>query len=82
MGLASNVVSELSARWHQFFFKEPKIFPHCFRFGYLNDVCRKKNHQVLRFMIESAKVFPQKVMKVPRGLRKMRQSDKAIAVKR
>ena len=41
-------------------------------------MCRKKNHQGSRFVIESAKVFPQEFMKVPR---KIRQIDKVIAVK-
>ena len=45
-------------------------------------MCRKKNHQGSRFMIESVKVFPQKVMEVTRWLRKIRQSDKVTAVKR
>ena len=53
-----------------FFFKEltfqPKIFVDLFRFDYENVVCRKKNHQGSRFIIQSAKSYTQKVMKVPR----------------
>ena len=45
-------------------------------------MCRKKNHQGSRFIIESVKGFPQKVMKVTRSLRKKRESDKVMAVKR
>ena len=69
MGLAFNVVSGVSARGHQVV----KKCCHNARFFHIVldlitkmvGVVRKK-HQGSRFMIECAKVFTQKVMKVPR----------------
>ena len=50
-----------------FLFKEvtlqPKFSLDCFRFGYKNYVCHKKNHNGSRFMRDRAKVFHRMLWK-------------------
>ena len=47
---------------------QPKMVLDFIEFIRKNDVCRKKTYQGSRFMIETAKVFPLNVTKLPISL--------------